>query len=245
MLSHVPLREELAAALRWAARLGFQEGVDNHFSVAVPDEHGTVTGERFLVNPYGLLWSEVTASSLVLCDGTGTILEGSYGVEPTAFFIHPPLHEHGVHAVLHTHMPYATALTLVEGGRLEPCQQNALLFHGRIAYDDEYGGLALDRTEGERIARGLGGASVLMLGGHGVITAADTVAEAFTDLYYLEMAARAQVLAMSTGLPLRRIPDEIVRHTAEQAKTELGPVSARYFGAVKRTLAREEPDTFS
>jgi ribulose-5-phosphate 4-epimerase/fuculose-1-phosphate aldolase len=245
MLSHGALRRELAAALRWAARLGFQEGVDNHFSVAVPDEHGVVTGERFLVNPYGLLWSEVTASSLVLCDGSGAVIEGSHGVEATAFFIHAPLHEHHAQAVLHTHMPYATALTLLEGGRLEPCQQNALLFHGRIAYDDEYGGLALDRTEGERIARALGGASVLMLGGHGVITAADTVAEAFSDLYYLEMAARAQVLAMSTGRPLRRIPDEIVRHTAEQAKTELGQVAARYFDAVKRTLLREEPETFS
>jgi ribulose-5-phosphate 4-epimerase/fuculose-1-phosphate aldolase len=245
MLSHGALRRELAAALRWAARLGFQEGVDNHFSVAVPDEHGVVTGERFLVNPYGLLWSEVTASSLVLCDGAGTVIEGAYGVEATAFFIHAPLHEHHAQAVLHTHMPYATALTLLEGGRLEPCQQNALLFPGRIAYAAEYGGLALDRTEGERIARALGGASVLMLGGHGVITAADTVAEAFSDLYYLEMAARAQVLAMATGRPLRRIPDEIVRHTAEQAKTELGQVAARYFDAVKRTLLREEPDTFS
>jgi ribulose-5-phosphate 4-epimerase/fuculose-1-phosphate aldolase len=245
MVSHVAERRELAAALRWAARLGFQEGVDNHFSVAVPDEHGTVTGERFLVNPYGRLWSEVTASSLVLCDGSGEIIEGEYGVESTAFFIHAPLHAHQSRAVLHTHMPYATALTLLDGGRLEPCQQNALLFHGRIAYDDSYGGLALDRTEGERMARALGGASVLMLGGHGVITAADTVDEAFTDLYYLEMAARAQVLAMSTGLPLRRIPDDVVRHTAEQAKTELGLVAQRFFEAVKRTLDREEPETFS
>jgi ribulose-5-phosphate 4-epimerase/fuculose-1-phosphate aldolase len=239
MLSHVALRQELAAALRWAARLGFQEGVDNHFSVAVPDE------QRFLVNPYGLLWSEVTASSLVLCDSSGEIIEGSHGVESTAFFIHAPLHEHGVRAVLHTHMPYATALTLLDGGRLEPCQQNALLFHGRIAYDDKYGGLALDRSEGERIARALGGASVLMLGGHGVITAADTVAEAFADLYYLEMAARAQVLAMSTGRPLRRIPEDVVQRTAEQAKTELGLVAARDFDAVRRTLLREEPDTFA
>src|SRR6185312_11318343 len=109
MLSHVPLRKELAAALRWAARLGFQEGVDNHFSVAVPDAHGVVTGERFLVNPYGLLWSEVTASSLVLCDGSGEIVEGEHGVESTAFFIHAPLHAHQSRAVLHTHMPYATA----------------------------------------------------------------------------------------------------------------------------------------
>ena len=242
MPTHESDRIELVAALRWAARLGFQEGVDNHFSLAVADERGVVTGERFLVNPYGQLWSEVTASSLVLCDSNSG---GDPAVEATAFFIHAPLHERRARAVLHTHMPYATALTLIDGGRLEPCQQNALLFEGRIAYDDDYGGLALDRSEGERIAATLGSASVLMLGGHGVITVADTVAEAFTDLFYLEMAARTQVLAMSTGRPLRRIRDEVVRHTAEQAKTEVGVVARRYFDAIKRTLRREEPEAFS
>jgi ribulose-5-phosphate 4-epimerase/fuculose-1-phosphate aldolase len=244
MLSHPEERAELAAALRWAARLGMQEGVDNHFSLAVPDGTGTVTGERFLVNPYGLYWSEVTASSLVLCDSTGRVLEGEHEVEATAFYIHAPLHERLPHAraVLHTHMPYATALTLLDGGRLEPCQQNALLFHDRIAYDDEYGGLALDRSEGLRMAAAIGAATVLMLGGHGVIVTGATVAEAFTDLYYLERAAEAQVLAMSTGRPLRRIPAEVVRHTAEQVKTELPLVAQRHFAAVRRTLAREEPD---
>jgi ribulose-5-phosphate 4-epimerase/fuculose-1-phosphate aldolase len=237
-------RAALVAALRWAARLGMQEGVDNHFSLAVPDERGVVSGDRFLVNPYGRLWSEVTASSLVLCAGSGEVLEGEYGVEATAFFIHAPLHARRARAVLHTHMPYATALTLLDNGRLAPCQQNALLFHDRIAYDDTYGGLALDRGEGERIATALGSASVLMLGGHGVITVADTVADAFTDLYFLEMAARAQVLAMSTGRPLREIPEEVVRHTAEQAKTDLPLMAQRFFGAVVRTLRREEPGAF-
>jgi ribulose-5-phosphate 4-epimerase/fuculose-1-phosphate aldolase len=244
MTTYEAERVQLVAALRWAARLGFQEGVDNHFSLAVPGEHGVVTGDRFLVNPYGLLWSEVTASSLVLCDTSGEVLEGEHGVESTAFFIHAPLHERRARAVLHTHMPYATALTLLDGGRIEPCQQNALLFHDRIAYDDEYAGLALDRAEGDRMAAALGSASVLMLGGHGVITVADTVADAFTDLYYLEMAARAQVLAMSTGTPLRRIPDEVVRRTAEQAKTDLPQVSQRFFAAILRTLLREEPEAF-
>ncbi len=244
MLSYAAERIELVAALRWAARLGFQEGVDNHFSVAVADDDGTVSGNRFLVNPYGLLWSEVTASSLVLAESSGAVLEGEHEVETTAFFIHAPLHVRRARAVLHTHMPYATALTLLADGRLEPCQQNALLFHDRIAYDEEYSGLALDRAEGERMAALLGSASVLMLGGHGVVTVADTVAAAFTDLYYLEMAARAQVLAMSTGRPLRRIPDDVVRRTAEQAKPELGLVAQRYFDAVVRTLRREEPDAF-
>jgi ribulose-5-phosphate 4-epimerase/fuculose-1-phosphate aldolase len=141
-------------------------------------------------------------------------------------------------------MPYATALTLLDGGRLVPCQQNALLFHGRTAYDEQYNGFAFDRAEGERMAAALGDASVLMLGGHGVLTVGGTVAEAFTDLYYLEMAARAQVLAMSTGRPLRRIADDVVERTAAQAKPELALVAQRYFDAVTRTLRREEPDAF-
>jgi ribulose-5-phosphate 4-epimerase/fuculose-1-phosphate aldolase len=239
MLSHWALRCELAAALRWAARLGFQEGVDNHFSVAVSG-----TGDRFLVNPYGLFWSEVTASSLVLCDGDGTVVEGSPEVEATAFFIHAPMHAARVRAVLHTHMPYATALALLEDGRLSMCQQNAVLFFQRIAYDDEYNGFALDKAEGERMVAALGEKAVLMLGGHGVVTTGETVAEAFTDLYYLEMAARAQVLAMSTGRPLRMLDPAVVRRTAGQAKPELALVAQRYFGAVVRTLRHEEPATF-
>ena len=126
------LRIDLAAALRWAARLGMQEGVDNHFSLAVPDRDGAVRGDRFLINPCGRFWSEITASSLALCDSAGDVLEGADGVEDTAYFIHSRIHLGAPHAVavLHTHMPYTTALTLLEDGRLEMCEQNALSFQG-------------------------------------------------------------------------------------------------------------------
>ena len=162
-------------------------------------------GDRFLINPYGWHWSEITASSLVLCDAEGRVLEGDNTVEPTAFFIHSRVHLAAPQAVcvLHTHMPYATALTLRQNGRLEMCEQNALIFYGRLAYDDEYGGLALDGSEGDRIAARLGNASALMLASHGVIVTGRSVAQAFTDLYYLERAAQAQVLAASGGHALR------------------------------------------
>ena len=88
-------------------------------------------------------------------------------------------------------MPYATAITLREGGRLEMCEQNALAFYGRVSYDDEYEGLALDSDEGDRLANKLGNGSALFLASHGIIVTGRTVAEAFTDLYYLECAARA------------------------------------------------------
>lgn len=237
-------RIDLACALRWAARLGMQEGVCNHFSLAVADEEGRISGDRFLINPYGLHWSEITASSLVLCDAEGNVLEGEHKVEPTAFFIHSRVHVGAPQAVcvLHTHMPYATALTLRQDGRLEMCEQNALSFYGRIAYDDEYNGLALDGQEGDRIARKLGNRSTLFLASHGIIVTGRTVAEAFTDLYYLECAARAQVLAATGGHKLRTVPEEVQRRTAEQYMQEFPLLAERMFTSYRRMLDREEPE---
>ena len=237
-------RIDLACALRWAARLGLHEGVCNHFSLAAADEDGMVRGDRFLLNPYGWHWSEITASSLVLCDAKGTVLAGDNTIEPTAFFIHSRVHRKAPQAVcvLHTHMPYATALTLRQNGRLQMCEQNALIFYGRIAYDDEYGGLALDGSEGDRIAATLGNASALLLASHGVIVTGRTVAQAFTDLYYLERAAQAQVLAASGGHALRTIPEDIQRRAAQQHMQEYQGLSERLFGAYRRMLDKEEPD---
>jgi ribulose-5-phosphate 4-epimerase/fuculose-1-phosphate aldolase len=218
--------------------------VDNHFSLAVADEDGVIRGDRFLINPYGFHWSEVTASSLLLCDAEGNVLEGEHKVEPTAFFIHSRIHVKAPQAVcvLHSHMPYATALTLRENGRLEMCEQNALAFYGRLSYDDEYTGLALDSHEGDRLASKLGNGSTLFLASHGVIVTGRTVAEAFTDLYYLECAARAQVLAASGGQKLRTLPEAVQRHTAQQYRDELPLLAERFFGAYRRMLDREEPE---
>jgi ribulose-5-phosphate 4-epimerase/fuculose-1-phosphate aldolase len=203
-----------------------------------------VRAGRFLINPYGWHWSEITASSLVLCDAAGRVLEGDNTVEPTAFYIHSHIHLAAPQAVcvLHTHMPYATALTLRQNGRLEMCEQNALIFYGRLAYDDEYGGLALDGSEGDRIAAGLGNASALMLASHGVIVTGRSVAQAFTDLYYLERAAQAQVLAASGGHALRLIPEDVQRRAAQQHMHEYDGLSERLFGAYRRMLDKEEPD---
>lgn len=238
------LRVDLAAALRWAARLGFHEGVDNHFSVAVPDETGRVRGDRFLINPYGWHWSEITASSLCLCDADGNVLEGTEKVEETAFFIHSRVHLKAPHAVavLHTHQPYATALTLRQDMRLEPCEQNALMFDGRIAYDEVYRGLALDAAEGDRLAAGLGTANVLLLASHGVIVVGPSVAQAFTDLYYLERACMFQVLATSNGQPMRKIDEDVRTLTRQQMASELPTLSDRHFTALKRMLDREQPE---
>jgi ribulose-5-phosphate 4-epimerase/fuculose-1-phosphate aldolase len=201
-------RVDLAAAFRLAVRLDLHEGVCNHFSFMLE-------GGRFLLNRYGLHWSEVTASNLLTLGAQGNVLEGEGEFEKTAFYIHSRIHLAHPRAacVLHTHMPYATALTLLEGGRLEMAEQNALRFHEDIAYDDIYNGLVVDDVEGDRLARALGTKRVMFLASHGVIVVGETVADAFDSLYYLERACRLQVLARSMGGKLRAVHADIVQKT--------------------------------
>lgn len=235
-------RRELAAAFRWAARLGFHEGTCNHFSLKVPGHE-----DRYLINPHGRHFSELRASDLSMLDADGNVIEGRYPVEPTAFFIHSRIHRANADAkcVLHTHMPYATALTMLEGTRLEPCLQTCLRFYGRIAYDDDYGGyggLVLDTEEGDRLCRALGDKRVLMLANHGVIVTAPSVAEAFNDLYYLERAAEAQVLAMSTGRKLKLVGDNVAARTRDQFVKDSALYAGLHFAALCRILDRDAPD---
>ena len=146
-------RADLAAVFRWATRLGFHEGICNHFSLMVPGRD-----DLFLINAHGTHWSQITASSLMLLNSEGDIVEGEGRVEETALYIHWRVHRALPHArcVLHTHMPYATALTSLEDQRLHMINQNCVRFHDRIVYDDAYNGLALDNDEGDRIAAALG-----------------------------------------------------------------------------------------
>lgn len=230
-------RIDLTAALRSSCRLGLAEGVCNHFSVVAPGLE-----DRFLINPQGLHWSEITPADIVMVDVKGNVIEGRHRVEPTAFFIHARLHrsKRKPNVVLHTHMPFATALTVLEGGRLEPASQNALRFYGRVGYDETYNGLALDDAEGDRIAARLNGGDVLFLANHGVIVCGETVGWAFDDLYYLERACMVQVLAQGTGKALKRLPHAVASATAKQHAGERQQ-SDLYFAAMKRLLDREEP----
>jgi ribulose-5-phosphate 4-epimerase/fuculose-1-phosphate aldolase len=230
-------RVDLVAALRWANRLGYGEGICNHFSLEVPGRPG-----HFLINPQGFHWSELTPGDLVVVDATGRKVDGRHRVEPTAFFIHGAMHRSKPSAkcVMHTHMPYATALTVVHGGRLEWASQNSLKFFGRVAYDDNYNGLALDDAEGERMCAQAKEADVLFLANHGIIVCGPSVALAFDDLYYLERACMLQVLAMGTGKPLRMVPERIAGLTANQM-AEDSEQSELHFEALKRLLDRNEP----
>ncbi len=226
------LRADLALALRAAAHHGLGEGVCNHFSVALPDD-----SDRFLINPRGLHWSEIGADDIVLIDGAGTRLAGRHDVEPTAMFIHAAVHGiAGKACVLHSHAPYATALTLTAARGLDTTlSQNATRFHGRLAIDACYNGLALDASEGERIARAMNGADVAFLGNHGIIVCGARIDYAYDDLYYLERACMAEVMARSTGLPLVPIDPALAARVAAQTMGERLQ-SELFFAALGRML---------
>lgn len=226
------LRADLALALRAAAHHGLSEGVCNHFSLALPDG-----SDRFLINPRGLAWHEIQADDVVLVDTQGLRLAGRHDVEPTAMFIHAAVHRIACKAcVLHTHMPHATALTLTSRRALDTTlSQNAMRFHGRLAIDAHYNGLALDAREGERIAQAMQGADVVFLGNHGVIVCGERVDHAYDDLYYLERACQAEVLARATGLPLAPVDEAVAREVAAQTLGERLQ-SELFFESLRRRL---------
>lgn len=232
-------RTDLAACFRMAARYGLEEGICNHFSAVVPGRD-----DLFVVNPYGLAFAEIRASDLLVCSLDGHVLEGEGRPEATAFFIHARLHARlpRARAAFHTHMPNATALSMVAGEPLAFAGQTALKFYGRLAVDEAYNGLALDDSEGDRIAATLGEADVVFLRNHGVVVTGPTVAEAWDDLYYLERAAEVQLKAMGSGRPLVPVPPDIAARTAAQMRAG-DPESARlHLESIRRRLAREEPD---
>lgn len=231
-------RIDLAACFRAAARLGFQEGICNHFSALVP---GSDT--LFLVNPYGWAFEEMTASRLLVCALDGQVVAGAGQPEATAFHIHARIHRRHPRArvILHTHMPNATALAMADGPPLAWAGQTALKFYGRTAVDEHYNGLALDATEGDRIAETLGDADVVFMRNHGVMVVGSSIATAWDDLYYLERACEVQRLALSTGRPLRPVSAALAEATARQMQD--GGESARHhLNSIKRVLDRTAPE---
>jgi ribulose-5-phosphate 4-epimerase/fuculose-1-phosphate aldolase len=169
-------------------------------------------------------------------------------VERSCYCIHAPIHKAlpQAKAVFHTHMPYASALTRLENPRIKEIGQTEVGLMGKIAYDDEYTGPALDPAEGARLARVIGDKSVLFMANHGISTVGATVADAYDRLYYTERAAQVQIYAMWTGQPLKTLPDAVVEKTKRDIGGSSmfdGPSSAqRHFDALKRVLDRKEPD---
>ena len=231
---------DLAAALRLAVFHDLEEGIDNHFTVTVPGH-----GDRYLILPFGLHWSEARASDMIVFDESGATLEGAGVVELSAQCIHAPIHRiTGARVVLHTHQTWAVTLNMLKNNRLLAASQSAAYFQGRIAYDDNYAGSADTLEEGERLAKLMGDNHTMFMKNHGVLVVGDTVAQAYHRLYMLERVCRAQVLAMSTGQELEIISDEIVAQVKAPHQNDRHDGRERdrlYFEAMKRVLDRELP----
>ncbi|MGE0418333.1 MAG: aldolase [Acetobacteraceae bacterium] len=233
-------RVDLAACFRQAARLGLHEGICNHLSFMVPGRD-----DLFLVNPDGWSFAEITASRLLICDFNRRVIAGHGTPEDTAFFIHARVHKNvpRARAAFHTHMPNATALAMVEGPPLVWAGQSSLKFYGRTVVDDAYNGLALDETEGDRIAAAIGDADIVFMKHHGVMVLGPSIARAWDDLYYLERACEVQRLAQASGRPLLPIPTEIAEKTAAQMREGGSRDSAGlHLESIKRLLDRDQPE---
>ncbi|MER9214364.1 class II aldolase/adducin family protein [Mesorhizobium sp. M0663] len=232
-------RVDLAAAHREAVNDGFVESIDNHFTLSVPGHP-----DRFYLNAYGLHWSEVKASNLIEVSLEGKVVRGEGTANLSAVSIHAPIHRRGIACVLHTHMPYATALTQLEDMRLEPSSQNAMILHDMIAYDYDYQGFADKQDEGERMADVLGDKQIVFLANHGVVSTGESVSEAYHRLYFLERAATTQMIAMAAGK--RRLISQAVldktRSILQAAKAEFRADADLYFEAVKRVLTAKGSD---
>ncbi len=235
-------RVELAAAYRLTAIMGWTDMLGTHISCRVPG-----TTDQFLINPYGLLFEEMTASDLIKCDIEGRKLTKSpYEVNSAGFTIHSAIHmnNHSAEAVMHCHTQYGVAVASQKQGLL-PLNQMALTALSQVRYHD-FEGVAENHEERERLVKDLGDGSMLILRNHGTLTIGGTIGEMFARMYRLERACKFQITAMTGGAELNRIPEEIVNHTIEQGnmiygKSGRGAGGNLMWAALLRKLDREAP----
>ena len=253
-------RVDLAACYRLVAHHGWTDLVFTHISARVPgapedgapsmrdaQEGGQRAGrpgpaEHFLLNPFGHLFDEVTASSLVKVDLDGRIVDDTpYEIHPAGFVIHSAVHaaRPDVNCVIHTHTEAGMAISALECGLL-PLTQHAQLFHGRVGYHD-YEGLATDIDERQRLVADLGDKPVMILRNHGLLVTGRTVPEAFSLMHHLEKACAAQLAAMATGAKLTLPTAVVSAKTARQGMAPDTPIGKREWPGLLRLLDRIDP----
>ncbi len=207
------LRVDLAACYRLVAKYGMTDLIYNHITARVPGP-----GHHILISGYGMLYEEVTASSLVKVDLAGNIVEKpdhGYSVNAAGYIIHSAVHEarEDAHCVIHTHTKAGTAVSALEEGLL-PLSQTAMRFHGHVAYH-EYEGPAFNRGEKARLVEHLGAHNAMILRNHGLLACGPSIPQAFNTIYWLEQACRIQVEILSCQRPLHAAKPEVVALTAE------------------------------
>lgn len=238
--AHIPeaewqIRVELAAAYRLVAHFGWDDLIFTHLSARIPD-----TDHHFLINPYGMMFHEITASSLVKVDQDGNIVaDNGYRINPAGFTIHSAIHMARADAgsVMHLHNHAGTAVSAQKNGLL-PITQTAMLVYPRIAYH-EYEGVALNLDERARIVQDLGDKDIMILRNHGTLTLGKTVAEAFTLMYFLENACEKQVRAQAGGE--LHFPSQAAIDTTREQSAMLPKVSTLVWPGLIRLLDNKDP----
>ncbi|WP_415021897.1 class II aldolase/adducin family protein [Bradyrhizobium sp.] len=232
------VRVQLAACYRLVAHYGWDDLIYTHLSAKVPGGE-----DHFLINPFGQMFHEVTASSLVKIDKHGDIvLDTGFEINKAGFVIHGAVHDarSDAKAVLHTHTTAGVGVSAQKWGLL-PISQIAMAFSHDIAYH-EYEGIALELDERERLVADLGPKNNMILRNHGLLTVGRTVAEAFVRMFFLEKACAAQVSALSAGYDNIHFPQEAAMDTvARQTATSNQPIGALEWSALIRGLDLRDP----
>ncbi len=233
------VRVDLAAAYRLVAHYGWDDLIFTHLSAAVP---GPGPEKHFLINPFGLMFDEITASSLVKVDLDGRIVEPSaYAINPAGFTIHSAVHaaRPDAHCVLHLHTIGGVAVSAQAGGLL-PLNQTAMIAASDLAYH-EYEGVALDLAERPRLVADLGTKSAMLLWNHGTLALGASVAEAFLTMYFLERACAMQVATLAGGGALHDARPGVVELVAKQSGFGKAAVAKAAWAPLLRRLDRIDP----
>lgn len=239
-------RVDLAACYRLHAKYGWTDLIYTHISARVPGAH-----DHYLLNPFGWMFDEITASSLIKVDVEGNKVEPSpHRIHRAGFVIHSAIHAARADAgcVIHSHTRAGMAVSMMKQGLL-PLSQHANLFYGRVAYHESEG-FALDLTERQRLVRDMGDKMVMILRNHGTLVVGRTVPEAFSAMWHLEKAMQAQVDALASGQTLTFVPEPIAADTAAKGFAQgpvrdyedgMSPLGRMEWPALLRTLDREDP----
>ncbi|MEH6650903.1 MAG: class II aldolase/adducin family protein [Motiliproteus sp.] len=232
------LRFDLALIHRYMAEVNWNEGVVNHLTAMMPD-----SSERFLALPYGLHWSEVKSSDFLVVDCDGNVCSGVGRIEPSNLNIHGAIHRKipKARAILHSHQPNITALTLLEDQTVLMVSQHALRFSGRIAHLDTYGDPGNPEI-GDAIVDSMKTSDVLMCANHGVIVARPSLWDAFDDLYFLDRACEVQLMAMNTGKRIRVIPEEKATALGKAVIKWSKDEGEQHFIALRRLYLKKYPE---
>ena len=230
-------KQRLAASFRIFGKFGFEEGVAGHITARDPERL-----DHFWVNPFGMAFSHISVSDLILVNSQGEVVEGETSVNTAAFAIHSALHaaRPDVIAAAHSHSIYGKSWSTL-GRLLDPLTQDACVFYDDHTLFDDFTGVVFDQSEGKRIAHALEGRKAVILRNHGLLTVGHSVEEAVWWYVTMERSCQAQLLAEAAGTPIL-ISDDVARLTLRQIGSHVAGYAS--FGPLYEKITREQPDLF-